>query len=1168
MVDRRDVELAMRVKDLASADFAKIKTSVDNLNASLEAQVAGARQGKVAAGELRESLSKLDQIEKALVSQQALLDRYRDLAKKMAEFSAGAKTAREASAALAKSLTDGEVSAAAARRQQEQLAKTTERTSASYHQARDAFYKTQAELLKTGIGVKDLDASQKALINTATQVGQAKTVLSASLSGYARNLRLAKEEAKALAAEEKKLAAPGGTAPAPGPAPARPAAGGAAAAASATPRGRPGRGGDTGLFGLRGFELQNLGYQVNDVVTQLASGTGIGQVIGQQGGQILQIFNRNLFDLIGLIPRYSGLITVAVTATLAFFEAQRKVASNREFRADLLATTSGLAFQAEQLTAIRDKVRDYGVAWSDAGESIRSAIGAGVAQDRIAGFLRTSQDIVDRVGGKVPEVFKALVEGFSAGYDSIVKLNQQYQFLSVEQADNIRRMFEEGEQAKANALAFDLLAARQRAAAEEGLGPWGRLLKEVTGLYRDFMRWLSDTTPIKLAGDYYTWLANQLLGVAKAIRAVVTDGDKLRLQNRLALEENRLANIPRDMKLQGRSPEEVAAATATQNQTIADLRARLDKASAVTPETPPAGPLGVRTEADQISADAFLRELDRKKAAVIGLTDEQRVQFAIETALAEAQSRAKNLSDETTAAIKRKVRETEEATIKTERYTESQRRLTQAERDGAKAAGIAAAGLAGEARARDAGVVTREGLKAAREQAEAQERVRLEAAERDAKAVAAKGRAGAAADRAEFGRESSLISQLSALSRAGGARGLVDLKERIREIDERFAGLARNIQAFRTAGGTSINGQSVGAFESQAVEARDRAAALETVRFREEQINLLLSERNAQVQTYTNLAQTGAITLAEAQDKTAAAYAKATPEILAAVDALEKLIGSSETAKYLSANRLDLLTAKAQQFRSEARYLNPDVAKIQTATSQAFTSSAVSGIQDITKAIAEAATQTGKWGNVLQALGDTALNVLASIAQAVAKAIFEIYAARAASALFSGAESGAGWLGTLGKVLGLVGSVAGAAGGFVPGGAGVAGTVGTVGVPGMSAASFMVSHSGGVVGAPGPRFTGPAEWFANAPRYHSGGMVGLRPDEQAAVLQKGEEVLAKGDPRNIMNGGGKGQDVNIRNVLLFDEAALAGALATPAGERVVVNIIKRNAASVRQMVRT
>lgn len=1159
MVDRRDVELAMRVKDLASADFAKIKTAVDNLNTSLEAQVAGARQGKVAAGELRESLAKLEQVEKALISQQALIDRYRDLAKKMDEFSASSKKAAEASAALTANLKDGEVASAPVRRQQEQLAKTVERTTTAYHQARDGFYKTQAELLKLGVGVRDLDASQKALVNTATQVGQAKTVLSASIAGYARNLRIAKEEARALAAEEKKVASqPAGPAPAAPTAP-RPTASASAAAPTAGRAARPGRGGETGLFGLRGFELQNLGYQVNDVVTQLASGTGIGQVIGQQGGQILQIFNRNLFDLVKLIPQYSGLIVGATVATLAFFEATRQQESNKQFRADLLATTSGLAYQATQLTAIRDKVRDYGVSWADAGEAIRSAIGSGVAQDRIAGFLKVSQDIVDRVGGKVPEVFKALVEGFGAGYESIVKLNQQYQFLTAAQAENIRGMFESGKQAEANATAFDLLAARQRAAAEEGLGPWGRALREVGGLYRDFMRWLSDTGPITVAVAAWNGLATIVQKTAAALRSAGTANAQAQLRD----AQGQLAGLAARQKAEGLPQAMIDQETAALQARIKQLETYLNPPAEGAP-----GALAVRTDAGQITVNDFVRGLERQKEAVIGLTDERRRELAVIAALENAQKLGVTLSDAETESISKLARETEDAKIKTERYTESQKQLTQAVKDGANAAAIAAAGVAGEGRARAAGVVTREGLKAAREQAEAQERERLAEAERARKAAEAKARSEASASRAEFGRETSLLSQLSALSSAGGARGLVDLEDRLREIDNRFATLTRNIQAFRAAGGSAINGKSIGSFESQAAEARERAIALETVRFREEDINRIIAERNAQVQTYNALAQTGAITLAEAQDKVAAAYTKATPEILAAVAALEKLIGSSDTAKYLGANQMDLLTAKAQQFRAEARYIDPLMTRIEGNVTQAFSSSAVSGIQDVSKAIAEAATQTGKWGNVLRSLGDVALNVLSSIAQAVAKAIFEIYAARAASALVGGVSSGSGFVGTLAKILGLAGSLAGAAGGFSPS-VPVAGAVGTVSMPGMSAGNFMVMHNGGVVGAARPTFTGPAEWFANAPRYHGGGMVGLRPDEQAAVLQKGEEVLSKDSPRNILNGGGRGTDaVNIRNVLVFDESAVAGALASSAGERVVMEHIKRNASSVRQLVRT
>lgn len=71
--------------------------------------------------------------------------------------------------------------------------------------------------------------------------------------------------------------------------------------------------------------------------------------------------------------------------------------------------------------------------------------------------------------------------------------------------------------------------------------------------------------------------------------------------------------------------------------------------------------------------------------------------------------------------------------------------------------------------------------------------------------------------------------------------------------------------------------------------------------------------------------------------------------------------------------------------------------------------------------------------------------------------------------------------------------------------------------------SFGVAHTGGRVGLTAfPRRQVSAGLFANAPRYHSGGVVGLRADEQPSILQKGEEVLSKSDPRNVMNGGGNG----------------------------------------------
>ncbi|MGE0108145.1 MAG: phage tail tape measure C-terminal domain-containing protein [Bdellovibrionales bacterium] len=54
-------------------------------------------------------------------------------------------------------------------------------------------------------------------------------------------------------------------------------------------------------------------------------------------------------------------------------------------------------------------------------------------------------------------------------------------------------------------------------------------------------------------------------------------------------------------------------------------------------------------------------------------------------------------------------------------------------------------------------------------------------------------------------------------------------------------------------------------------------------------------------------------------------------------------------------------------------------------------------------------------------------------------------------------------------------------------------------------------HEGGTVGDPTTKRAVPAHVFAGAPRYHSGGIAGLKPDEVPAILQRGEEVISKKD---------------------------------------------------------
>jgi hypothetical protein len=103
-----------------------------------------------------------------------------------------------------------------------------------------------------------------------------------------------------------------------------------------------------------------------------------------------------------------------------------------------------------------------------------------------------------------------------------------------------------------------------------------------------------------------------------------------------------------------------------------------------------------------------------------------------------------------------------------------------------------------------------------------------------------------------------------------------------------------------------------------------------------------------------------------------------------------------------------------------------------------------------------------------------------------------------------------------------------------------------------------VFHEGGIVGEGGrTRSVSPA-LFVNAPRLHSG----LRADEFPAILQRGEEVLAKDDARNSANGEGAGT----RIINVIDPNLVQDYLSSAAGERVLVNVIQRNGGAIKQML--
>ncbi len=88
-------------------------------------------------------------------------------------------------------------------------------------------------------------------------------------------------------------------------------------------------------------------------------------------------------------------------------------------------------------------------------------------------------------------------------------------------------------------------------------------------------------------------------------------------------------------------------------------------------------------------------------------------------------------------------------------------------------------------------------------------------------------------------------------------------------------------------------------------------------------------------------------------------------------------------------------------------------------------------------------------------------------------------------------------------------------------------------VPGFSQFFSLMSgvtrHTGGLVGTGGEIRSGLSPLlFGAAPRYHRGGIAGLAPGEVPAILEAGEEVLTRDDPRHRLNGGGAGGGVVVQ----------------------------------------
>jgi len=308
---------------------------------------------------------------------------------------------------------------------------------------------------------------------------------------------------------------------------------------------------------------------------------------------------------------------------------------------------------------------------------------------------------------------------------------------------------------------------------------------------------------------------------------------------------------------------------------------------------------------------------------------------------------------------------------------------------------------------------------------------------------------------------------------------------------------------------------------AQAQADEDREASLEKARALEEKANLLQERRRFLIEQITELEGQGRLVeaagLTEELDGVEEQLESAIEKALAFWEAM----GGEGSEKAIQA---------LQQTQEELKRTESTAVTTGRQINDMFA-------DRITKAIDSFSQRVAAGEDAIQVFKDEFLKMAADILIELGRMIIRQAIFNALSSAFGGGASGQGGVGGL-----------------------VAGGINSI-----------FAHNGGVVGTstlPSGRSVNPAI-FANATRYHSGGVVGFAPDEFGAILKKNEEVLTESDPRHRFNGGGMGggKDSGTTIVNTFDPAdVLAAALSAPSGQKILVNTIRGNKTQIKAAI--
>jgi hypothetical protein len=1140
------------------------------------------------------------------------------------------------------------------------------------HQAEQAFEAAKADVIAYGNAVRTADEPNEELVASLKQAQAAMdsqerelTQQITKLRNYGAALKEAGVDVTNLANAEQRLT------------------GVANATAAATVKlagAASGKNGKIGTFlGLRPFELQNLSFQLNDVFTQIASGTSVSQTFAQQIGQIVQIFPRFFSALLPFAPLIIGVglaVGVVVAAMRQLFDLED---SQRKFNGQLALMADGASISAASLAQTSHELDVFGTSLKETRQELQVFLKEGLDPSRFEDMGKAAQNLADITGKKVPEAAKELADGFTGGFKAIEKLNDEYDFLTAAELDEIELLFKQGDAAGALEKAYDKLSTKLQTGADASRNDWQVAVKNLSSAWDGLLHTLGNILPIQDATNFI----NSLAGSLRVLTDLIPKASKAQQD---ALNPGKAADPAKPKRGFG----------------VLGLAGRLGDLATN------AGAFVAKKVAPQ-KTDA----IDKLVAKLHGVRE---AGVAAGNDTAAALGKTGNKAELAAAKIRKELI----ATL--DKAKEKAGSLSDAKR--LELAGIAAVTKAEEAGISDPKVLAEfRALGAEAEKQEINKEHARKSAAADRKAASA-ARKEEAAENKRLAIQSELSGQLRQIQIKVDKDQVVSLEDRLEAVDLQYEKIFETIEKLKKAGGKTIRGKSFVDFTAEVEAGKELLKQQEQLEFRTDQIAALEKQRGERLQTIkdevaagnleaekgfkqaqavadelepqikavaeaalafavtirgatpdpkleafidrmerlskgtatkrTNspvakvgkdlldeqltdlnnlteardkvaeneqkLAELGLRSHVEAQDNIKAAYERTSGAINAQINSILALAKAAHDSGAISDIAFDGLITDMTLVAQGTQHIDENFTLLKTTITDQLVNGFTQAFDTVAQATANAIVGTGSWEDAIKSLGAAALNFTASFLKSISDVLVQIAVLQAIKNLpflngltsgildFTGLAAGAAALSPAAIALNTGAAGLTAAGPILTGAAATLTAAGgafaasapllvasgptlltAATVLGASAAALQAAastllvansvslfHSGGTVGAGGSNRSRsvPASLFAGAPRYHSGTVVGFKPDEQAAILQNGEEVLDKTDPRNILNGGaaaggnrGTGAAIGLRQILAIGDQEIANAMAGAAGDDVFLTKIQRFKSTIKAMLR-